>query len=372
MSRRERKIKKLVIPVLTMAMVSPLIGCATTTPSESLQSLEQKDRLETQETQLLLEEEETTSVENMRSAGSEDSIVSDDSSIQYEEERIENAKGLSESTGVQIVEEFDKKMYVMKDSYAYDIDGANGESFLFHAGFGLTATGFTSNGWYRVESGAYVGYMPADYLSEDAYYSLSSILARVQAEQEAQQAMESEEQRLAREEQERQAQLAAEEAVRQAEEQARLQAEAEQKAKEEAARIAAQTEAERKAEEERLAKERAAEQATESEEERLLREEQERNAEWARLEAERKAEEERIAAEQAAQQQASQKEQPTQSIDTGTQGNGDGPIMYTDNFGRQVFSRGEPQTFEDYGNTGKVFSMDDLSDENTAMKYSGN
>lgn len=308
-----------------MLMASQFMGCAATSQSESLQRLNKDDVIEVLQpiTEEAVEAFVETTNEEIESVESENSIVDDDTSIPYEADMIENAENLNESTGVQIVQELNKKMWTTTDCNGYDIDGTNGEATFFNAGYGLMVTGLTSNDWYRVQSGGYVGFIPMDYLSEDESYSLESITARAQAE-------------------------------------------AEQKAKEEAereaARIAAQTEAERKAEEERIAREQAEQKAKESEEQRLLREEQERNAEAAR-----KEEEERLAAEQQQQQTTQTVENPTQSSDTGTFG---------ELGGMQSFSRGGtsselPEDYGTHGHTGEVGDMADMS-QDWGMKYSNN
>lgn len=259
------------------------------------------------------------------SAGSSDSEVSEeDLSVQREEEMESNAEanaeGLSESTGVQIVEEFNKKMYVISDSYAYDIDGVNGESMIFNAGFGLDVTGLTSNDWYRVQSGGYTGYMPKEYLSEDEYYSIGSRLAR-------------------------------EEAERQAAEQARL-------------------EAERKAEEARLQAEReaqAAQQATESEEQRLAREEAERQAaEQARLEAEEKARQE----EEQARLQAEAESKAAEQIAQNQAANPDIPEDRA--WANGAFENGIQRDTTDYGEQGVIVTDSNNTDAKTGMRYDPN
>lgn len=259
----------MVLSTLTIGILTPqLIGCATTSQTEPFQKLEKENVIEAIQT--VTEEEKESLVETTsEEIESENRMVEEDTSTSVEGDKVEqieeNTENLKETTGVQIVEEFNKKMYVISDSYAYDIDGVNGESMIFNAGFGLDVTGLTSNDWYRVQSGGYIGYMPKEYLSEDEYYSIGSRLAREEAERQAaeqarleaereaeearlqaereaqaiQQSTESEEQRLAREEAERQAaeqaRLEAEEKARQEEEQARLQAEAESKAAEQIA-----------------------------------------------------------------------------------------------------------------------------------------
>lgn len=305
------RLKRIVLSTLTIGILTPqLIGCATTSQAEPFQKLEKEDVIEVIQT--VTEEEK-------------ESLVEEDTSTSVEGDKIEqleeNTENLKETTGVQIVEELNQKMWTTVDCNGYDVDGTNGEATFFNAGYGLTATGLTSNHWYRVETGGYIGYIPVDYLSADESYSLESITAKAEAE-------------------------------------------AEQKAKEEAARIAAQTEAERKAEEERLAKERAEQQAKESEEQRLLREEQERNAEAAR-----KAEEERLAAEQAAQQQESQQEQQTtQTVENSTS---------TDTWGApsdaMLEAMGGKVNIDntDYGHTGEVGDMSDTS-QDWGMRYDPN
>lgn len=329
------RLKRIVLSTLTIGILTPqLIGCATTSQAEPFQKLEKEDVIEVIQTVTEEEKEflvETTSEE----IESENRMVEEDTSTSVEVDKVEqieeNTENLKETTGIQIVEELNQKMWTTVDCNGYDVDGTNGEATFFHAGYGLTATGLTSNHWYRVETGGYIGYIPVDYLSADESYSLESITAKAEAE---------------------------------------ARAEAERKAAEEAARLAAQTEAERKAEEEHLAKERAEQQAKESEEQRLLREEQERNAEAAR-----KAEEERLAAEQAAQQQESQQEQQTtQTVEnstTNTAAMGWGapsPEMLAAMGGTVNVS----DDYGTHGNEGEVFDMSDTSEGNTAMKYDPN
>lgn len=317
----------MVLSTLTIGILTPqLIGCATTSQTEPFQKLEKENVIEAIQT--VTEEEKESLVETTsEEIESENRMVEEDTSTSVGDkvEQIEeNTENLKETTGVQIVEELNQKMWTTTDCNGYDVDGTNGESTFFNAGYSLTATGLTSNHWYRVETGSYIGYIPVDYLSTDESYSLESITAKAEAE-------------------------------------------AERKAAEEAARLAAQTEAERKAEEERLARERAEQQAKESEEQRLLREEQERNAEAAR-----KAEEERLAAEQATQQQESQQEQQTtQTVENSTN------ASFSDWGGMNMFSRGGDSTtptFEDYGHTGEVGDMTDMSDTGpgSGMKYDPN
>ena len=270
-----RRLKRIVRSSVTIGILaSQLIGCGTMS-QEPCQKLEKENVIEAIQTVTEEEKEflvETTSEEKE----SENSIVEEDTTVLLEVDKIEqieedtsvllevdkveeDTENFKETTGIQIIEELNQKMYVKEDSYAYDIDGVNGERNLFNAGYGLDVTGLTINGWYRVESGGYIGYMWKENLSEDEYYSLGSRLAREEEESEAmrlelereseamrlelereseviEQSTESEEQRIAREEAERQAaeqaRLEAEEKARQEEEQARLQAEAESRAAE--------------------------------------------------------------------------------------------------------------------------------------------
>lgn len=247
-----RRLKRIVRSSVTIGILaSQLIGCGTTS-QEPFQKLEKENVIETIQTVTEEEKEflvETTSEEKE----SEDVKLEEDTTVLLEVDKIEqieedtavllevdkveeDTENFKETTGVEIIEELNQKMYVKEDSYAYDIDGVNGERNLFNAGYGLAVTGLTKNGWYRVESGGYIGYMWKENLSEDEYYSLGSRLAREELESEAmrlelereseviEQSTESEEQRIEREE-----------AERQAAEQARLQAEAESKAAEQLA-----------------------------------------------------------------------------------------------------------------------------------------
>lgn len=264
-----RRLKRIVRSSVTIGILaSQLIGCGTTS-QEPFQKLEKENVIETIQTVTEEEKEflvETTSEEKE----SENSMVEEDTTVLLEVDKIEqieedtsvllevdkveeDTENFKETTGIQIVEELNQKMYVISDSYAYDIDGVNGERNLFNAGYGLVVTGLTKNGWYRVESGGYIGYMWKENLSEDEYYSLGSRLAREELESESEvmrlelereseeieQSTESEEQRIAREEAERQAaeqaRLEAEEKARQEAEQLRLEAEAESRAAEQLA-----------------------------------------------------------------------------------------------------------------------------------------
>lgn len=259
-----RRLKRIVRSSVTIGILaSQLIGCGTMS-QEPFQKLEKENVIETIQT--VTEEEKEFSVEMTSEEKEsedvkleEDTIVleeveqvEEDSTILVEVDKVEeDTDGLNETTGVEIIEEMNQKMYVISDSYAYDIDGVNGERNLFNAGYGLAVTGLTKNGWYRVESGGYIGYMWKENLSEDEYYSLGSRLAREESESEAmrlelereseviEQSTESEEQRIAREEAERQAaeqaRLEAEEKARQEAEQLRLEAEAESRAAEQLA-----------------------------------------------------------------------------------------------------------------------------------------
>ncbi len=167
MSRRLKRIVRSSVTIGILAL--QLIGCGTMS-QEPCQKLEKENVIETIQTVTEEEKEflvETTSEEKESEDVKleEDTIVvveveqvEEDTTILVEVDKVEeDTEGLNETTGVEIIEELNQKMYVKEDSYAYDIDGVNGERNLFNAGYGLAVTGLTLNGWYRVESGGISG-----------------------------------------------------------------------------------------------------------------------------------------------------------------------------------------------------------------------
>jgi len=86
--------------------------------------------------------------------------------LQAEQEANEVESSLNESTGVEIVEVLDVRMYVIKAGNIREGDGTNFKviNSLMKGGT-ARVTGRTSNGWYEIDCGTVKGYAPAECLS---------------------------------------------------------------------------------------------------------------------------------------------------------------------------------------------------------------
>lgn len=150
--------KKLFL-IITLSISTFIVGCGcgnseptnTIVPETETQAIE----LET-ETELATEE-----------------IIETETVVETTEAELDTT--LNESTGVEIVEVLDTKMWVIKHGNLRTGDGTNYNLVdVLVVNAELTITGKTSNGWYEVAWGAGKAYAPAGCLSTEKPAGLTS------------------------------------------------------------------------------------------------------------------------------------------------------------------------------------------------------
>ena len=143
--------KKLFL-IITLSISTFIVGCGcgnseptnTIVPETETQAIE----LET-ETELATEE-----------------IIETETVVETTEAELDAT--LSESSGVEIVEVLDTKMYAIKIANVRSGDGTNYSVIGTTEMYGhLTVTGKTSNNWYEVKWGDEKGYLPAECLTSE-------------------------------------------------------------------------------------------------------------------------------------------------------------------------------------------------------------